>query len=154
MSYLNNDVVQQMVSALDAGEFASLHNFWTEDIVFHMPGQNPLSGDYEGVPNVLRACSLIQRHMHRHPMSITILTTSSSQSHVAVRFEGKAEANGKPLVWRAKALFFFRGSEVAACWLFADDQTPFDAYWSAGARPTTSSSGLNLGLGWPGWAGA
>lgn len=48
--------VQRMRDGYDAfakGDSATLRELMTEDVVWHVPGRTPLSGDYEGIDAVL-----------------------------------------------------------------------------------------------------
>lgn len=58
MAHSNADLVRDAIGAyqyrLQRGDLDALrHQYFAEDIRYHIPGRSPLGGDYEGVAQVL-----------------------------------------------------------------------------------------------------
>ena len=48
----NADLLRAQLEALSRGDIATAMSFYSDDVVFHYPGRNPLSGDYRGKDQV------------------------------------------------------------------------------------------------------
>ena len=54
MGHPNEAVIRKGYEAFSKGDIETLQNeVLTDDIVWHFPGRNPLSGDYKGISEVL-----------------------------------------------------------------------------------------------------
>ena len=56
MAHANADLLAAHLDALARGEVAEAMSFYSDDVVFHYPGRNILSGEYRGKDNGSR-CS-------------------------------------------------------------------------------------------------
>ena len=48
MAHPNEEVVRRGFEAFSTGDMAALNDLFADDIVWHAPGRNPLSGDHKG----------------------------------------------------------------------------------------------------------
>jgi ketosteroid isomerase-like protein len=53
MADSNEDVVRQGYDAFGAGDMERLSSLMTPDVVHSVPGNNPITGDYKGIDEVL-----------------------------------------------------------------------------------------------------
>ena len=104
----------------------------TEDIEWHVPGINAISGDYRGIDAVigyfLRRRALAANTFRLHPREMLV----GDQDHLAVLTDGTAILNGSEHRWSTIGLYRIRGGRIAACWLLPLDQSAFDRAWPAG----------------------
>jgi len=101
----------------------------TEDIAWHVPGDNAIAGDYVGINSVMdyfaRRRDLASRTFRMHPGEILV----GDGEHVAALTDGTAVIGGAQHRWSTVGLYRLRGDQIAACWLLALDQAAFDAAW-------------------------
>jgi ketosteroid isomerase-like protein len=112
------------------GPADALREVLTEDIAWHVPGDNAIAGDYLGFDAVLayfaRRRDLAARTFRMHPGEVLL----GEAEHVAVLTDGTATIGGRERRWSTVGLYRLRGERVAACWLLPLDAREFDAVWA------------------------
>jgi ketosteroid isomerase-like protein len=53
MAHPNEDLVRRAYDAFSQGDIETLRQLFADDTIFHEPGRNPVSGDYQGIDQVL-----------------------------------------------------------------------------------------------------
>jgi ketosteroid isomerase-like protein len=114
-----------------AGEdSAAVREVLTDDIAWHVPGENAIAGDYHGVDAVLdyftRRRDLADRSFRMHPRDILV----GSGDTVAALTDGTATIGGVDHAWSTVGLYRLDGDRIAECWLLPLDARTFDAIWS------------------------
>jgi ketosteroid isomerase-like protein len=102
----------------------------TDDIVWTVPGENAITGRYEGADAVMgyfaRRRDLAARTFRMHPGEVL----TGDGDHVAVLTDGTAVIDGTEHHWSTVGLYRFRDDRIAACWLLPLDPAEFDRIWS------------------------
>ena len=100
----------------------------TEDIEWHVPGENAIAGHYRGFEAVIdyfhRRRALASNTLRLHPGETLV-----GERHVAVLTDGTATLNGVEHRWSTLGLYGLRGEQIDSCWLLALDQSAFDEAW-------------------------
>jgi uncharacterized protein len=113
------------------GPADQLHEVLTDDILWVVPGDNAIAGEYRGIEAVLdyfdRRRDLADRTFRMHPGDLLV----GEGNHVAALTDGTATIGGVERRWSTVGLYELRGDRVAACWLLPLDPTAFDAIWAA-----------------------
>jgi ketosteroid isomerase-like protein len=116
------------------GETDGVRALLTDDIEWHVPGDNAIAGDYRGTDEViayfLKRRALATNTLHLHPGEMLV-----GDSHVAVLTDGTAIFDGVEHRWSTVGLYRLQGERIAACWLLALDQSAFDRAWQARCSP-------------------
>jgi ketosteroid isomerase-like protein len=111
------------------GAAAPLREVLADDIVWHIPGDNAIAGEYRGVEAVMeyfaRRRDLAQRSFRMHPGEVM----AGDGDHVAVLTDGTAEIDGVERRWSTVGLYRLRGEQVAECRLLPLDPQEFDEIW-------------------------
>ena len=112
------------------GETDAVRALLTEDVEWHVPGENAIAGDYHGVEEVIgyfqRRRALAANTLRLHPGETLV-----GDSHVAVLTDGTAVLAGVEHRWSTLGLYRLRDRRIAACWLLALDLPAFDRVWKA-----------------------
>lgn len=102
------------------------------DIVWHVPGESPIAGRYEGPEEVI-AYMLRRRdladgtfRMRRRELMV------GEGEHFAALTDGIATIDGWTREWSTVGLYRLRAELLAECRLLPFDQVQFDAIWGAG----------------------
>ena len=127
---MNEQDKRQIATArrLYAGE-ASERSVLAPDIVWHVPGHNPVSGEYRGADyfNVMPA-----RMAPLSRWDFTLENVMPNGSYVVATFRVQGERKGKQIDMRgAHILRFNAAGQIAEGWGFTDDQDALDAFFAA-----------------------
>jgi ketosteroid isomerase-like protein len=110
------------------GETDAMRALLTEDVEWHVPGENAIAGHYRGLVEVIdyfqRRRALASNTLRLHPGEILL-----GDSHVAVLTDGTATLGGVEHRWSTVGLYRLRSERIAACWLLALNQSAFDRAW-------------------------
>jgi ketosteroid isomerase-like protein len=131
------DLLQRLHAAQGAfyagGAEAHVRVLLTDDVHWHVPGRNAISGDYYGIDVVLayfrRRRELVDRTLRLHPGDVLV----GDGNHIAALTDGTAVVGGVERRWSTVGLYEVRDGQVAACWLLPLDPGTFDDVW-AGSR--------------------
>lgn len=111
------------------GDTAPVQALLTEDVEWHIPGENAIAGHYRGVTQVLdyfrKRRQLAANSLRLHPGELLI----GEGEHVAALTDGSAVLHGVERRWSTVGLYRLRTERIAACWLLALDQHAFDVAW-------------------------
>lgn len=120
------------------GTAAPLHEILAPDVSWHVPGDNAIAGDYEGIDAVIeyftRRRELASSTMRMHPLEFLY----GEGDHVAILTDGTASIAGTEHRWRTVGLYRIRNERIAACWLLPLDPREFDRIWR---RPDDAERG-------------
>jgi ketosteroid isomerase-like protein len=131
--HLNVEWVRAGLEAFTRGDFETLKSYLHEDVVWHVGGNHPLSGDYHGREAVLEYCRKAQEWaggtLHGEPIEIL-----ASGRHAGVFNHVTGEHEGKTLdVVLAQALKLDAKGRWIEYWALADEQDAVDAFWAGAA---------------------
>jgi ketosteroid isomerase-like protein len=136
---MDRDVAIESVGRLHAaqrafyagGPGAPLREVLTDDVVWHVPGENAIAGVYSGIDAVMeyfaRRRDIAARTFRMHPGELLV----GEGEHVAVLTDGTAVLHGTEQRWSTLGLYRLRGNRIAACWLLPLDPAQFDRVWGA-----------------------
>ena len=112
------------------GDAEAVRAVLTDDVAWHVPGDNAIAGDYLGIDAVLsyfrRRRDLASGTLRLHPGEILV-----GERHIAALTDGTAAIGGREWRWSTVGLYRVAQDRIAECWLLALDQTAFDRVWSA-----------------------
>ena len=110
----------------DEAERASI----ARDIVWHVPGHNPVSGDYRGFDEYTRLMPSRMAPLTRWDFRLEDVMVN--RNYVMSTFRVMGERKGKTIDMRGGHLFGLAADgKVAEGWGFADDQAALDEFFSA-----------------------
>ena len=101
-----------------------------DDIVWVIPGDNAIAGEYRGIDAVMdyfaRRRELADSTFRMHTSEVL----SGEDDHVAALTDGTAIIDGAEHHWSTVGLYRVREGRIAACRLLPLDAAAFDAIWS------------------------
>jgi uncharacterized protein len=120
-------LVRQGYDAFIAGDMEWLNEHLAETIVWHVPGNNPLSGDYRGREEVL---SFFARSVQAAIPSFDVHDVVASEDHTIallnIRFT--RTDNGQTVDGRAVQVFHIEEGKALESWFLNEDQAALDAF--------------------------
>ncbi len=124
------DRVRESLELVAQGNFEALRDFYTEDVVWHVGGNHPLSGDYRGQDELIKYFEQV-RSMTHASLSLEPESILASDKHVAMFTRVKAEREGKTMdVVLAQVFRVAPDGRWSEYWALADDQEAVDQFWS------------------------
>jgi hypothetical protein len=113
------------------GPSEPLKELLAPDVVWRVPGDNPIAGVYEGLDSVLeyfaRRRDIASGTFTIHPVDVLV----GSGEHLAALTDGTVTLQGVTRKWSTVGLYRFEADLVAACWLLPLDPREFDLIWTA-----------------------
>jgi uncharacterized protein len=128
------EILDQLHAAQNAmyagGDIALVRALLTEDIEWHVPGENAIAGTYQGIDEVVdyfrRRRALAANTLRLHPGELLV----GDREHLAVLTDGTAVLNGRNWRWSTVGLYRITNRRISACWLLPLDPAAFDRAWS------------------------
>ena len=121
----NRDIVRRMYTG-DEAERRQI----AADIVWHVPGHNPVSGEYRGFDEYTNLMPARMAPLTR--WDFTLEDVMVNQNYVMTTFRLIGERNGQVLDLRGGHLMrLTHDGKVVEGWGFAQDQDALDAFFSA-----------------------
>ncbi len=117
-------------NVFNRGDLAEYRQFFTEDLVWHVGGNNPMSGDYRGLQAAFdyfeRVRQLTGGSLRSEPLDIL-----ADDTHIGVFTRVTAARGGRQLdVVLAQAFRVNADGLFTEYWALADDQEAVDAFWA------------------------
>ncbi len=103
----------------DRGQFAS------RDIVWHVPGDNRVSGEYRGAQAVFVTMPASMQPLDRWELSVA--EVMGNAGFVAAIVDIRGARYGRSVETRGAHLFRLRDGLIVEAWGFVDDRTGLDA---------------------------
>jgi ketosteroid isomerase-like protein len=125
------DVARRYVDAMAVKDFATVTSLFADDIVWHQPGTNHISGTRNGAAAV---GELLGATMALTDGTFELAVTGAPMINGAVfalpvHFSGKR--NGVQLSMDGVDIVRVAAGRIAEVWLFSADQKAEDSFWDA-----------------------
>ncbi len=115
-----------MHEALRAGNhIPELTEIFSEDVVWHLPGAAPLSGDHRGREAVFAAMRQFEGSVQ-----LELHDVIGNDEHAVALLRATGRRKGKDYGAMEVDIFHISESKVTEFWSFSEDQRMTDEYWS------------------------
>jgi uncharacterized protein len=128
MAHPNEDLIRKGFDAFMAGDMATLNELFADDIVWHSPGRNPLSGDHRGKEAVFALFAKLGE-LTGGNFRLEIHDVLANDEHVVVLARSTAERDGKRLDDNGVQVFHVRDGKVTESWLHPGDVYAGDEFF-------------------------
>lgn len=129
MTHPNEDLVRKGYQAFLSGDMATLDGLFADDIVWHVPGHNILSGDFRGKQEVFGEFQKLGE-LVGSSFSLDIHAVLADDEHAVVLARATAEREGRRLDDNSVQVFHVKDGKVTEQWLYPGDQSATDEFWS------------------------
>ena len=127
MAKADEDVVLRFAQAMVDRDVAAIADSLADDVVIHVPGRNPLSGEHRGKGLVLRR--LLQAWEEAFgSLHIEIHDILSTDEHVVLLSDRRAERDGAEVRMRAASIYHVRDGRITEAWLMEWDPYILDEF--------------------------
>jgi ketosteroid isomerase-like protein len=122
--------IRDALAAYNRGDLESMRSFIAEDVLWHVGGNHPLSGDYRGRDAVFDYYAKV-RDLTGGTMKLEPLDILANDQHGGIFMRVSGQRDGKTLdVVLAEALTLDESGRWAEYWALADEQDKVDAFWA------------------------
>jgi uncharacterized protein len=132
MAHPNEDLVRRAYDAFSQGDIETLRQLFADDTIFHEPGRNPVSGDYQGIDQVLAFFGTLAERSGG-TFRVTLHDAVASDEHGLGVHVSEGEREGRRLHSLQTVVFHVRDGKVAEAWALHYDQHATDEFWATGA---------------------
>ena len=123
-------VIRRLTDALAARDGETVASLVTDDVVYHYPGNNALSGTFRGRDELMAFFRRFPTVLDGPPTADTH-DVLSSEAHGADLSTLSATRAGRGHTWRAIRIYHFVEDRISEVFVTIDDQAAFDAFVSA-----------------------
>ena len=120
----NELLARREIELINAGDFEALDDLYTEDLVIHYPGRNPLAGPHPVQEFLTRFQTVLGDGTLRRELHDALGT----DDHAVQLLRVTAAARGRSHSWNAVAVLHVRNGKFSECWIHVDDQYALDAF--------------------------
>jgi ketosteroid isomerase-like protein len=115
--------------AFAKGDLAALREFFADDILWHVPGDSPISGDYKGYDEVMGFFGRIMQETNG-TLRNDVHDMLANDEHAVVLVDTSAQRGDKTLKARAAHVMHIKDGKITEFWNFTEDSTVFSDFWS------------------------
>jgi len=123
------DLVRRGYDAFKNGDMDTMRTILTGDVAWHASGQGPLSGDFQGIDNVIGEFGRLFQESGGS-FRVEVNEILEGEHSVVVLARASASREGKTLDEPYAHIFNFRGDQVSEAWVINYDQAKTAAFWS------------------------
>ena len=129
MGHPNEDLLRKGFAAFGKGDLETVQGLFTDDVVWHVGGNNQLSGDYKGKAEVM---GWLGKNMELSggTLSVEPHDILGNDEHVVALITATAQRESMSLRDNACQVHHVAGGKVTEVWLHAGDQKAVDEFWS------------------------
>ena len=131
MAHANADLLRKGYDAFSKGDLDTIRNeVFSPDIVFHVAGRNPLSGDYRGVDEVLAFFGRLFE-LSGGTFALELHDAVANDRHAVGLSRSSAHREGKTLDGaKGVEVYHVQDGRVTEAWLMIEDDYSYDEFWS------------------------
>ncbi len=125
----NAELLRKGYEAFDKGDMATITELFSEDVVWHLPGNNQLSGVHRGRDAVF-AIFAKTTQLSGGTFKIELHDVLANDEHTVALTRGTASRQGRQLSSLDTDVYHMSNGKVTEFWSFAEDQRLTDEFWS------------------------
>ena len=129
VAHPNEELARRGYEAFDKGDLDTLRGMFDQNVKWHIPGRNLLSGDYNGIDEVFGFFGKIFE-VSQGTAKLEVHDILANDEHVTVLVSGRAERDGKQYEGRAVHVMHAKDQKVLEFWEHDADQYATDEFWS------------------------
>ena len=125
----NVALLRKGYEAFARGDIAAITDLFAEDMVWHVPGNNLISGEHKGRDAVFAVFAKTVE-LTGGTFKIDLHDIVANDEHTVSLSRASASRQGKQLDLRGADIYHIRNGKVTEWWSFVEDQRLDDEFWS------------------------
>lgn len=127
----NVELVQGYLKALAQGDFKTVSDLLSEDLVWHQPGNGAISGTFKGKDAVFQHLGNFAKLSGGTFTIDEVDYVTGNNDLVAVVVHFKASSEKSFISMKGVDLFRVEAEKIREIWLFSEDIAAEDKFWTA-----------------------
>ncbi len=125
----NAERLRKGYEAFDKGDIAALAEMFAEDVVWHVAGNNQISGEHRGKEAVFAA---LAKTLELPPLGfkIELHDVLANDEHTVALTRATGSRQGKQLSSLDTDVYHMSNGKVTEFWSFAEDTKMADEFWA------------------------
>ncbi len=128
MAHPNAELVGRGYEAFGRGDLDAVMELFADDIVWHIPGRNPLAGDYRGKEGVMAFFGKLMEETGG-TFRLSVHDIAATDRHALVIVDNHLERNGKSYDSNAIHVWHLRDGKAEIFRAVPIDAYADDAFW-------------------------
>ena len=125
----NVALLRKGYEAFARGDIAAITDLFAEDMVWHVPGNNLISGEHKGRDAVFAVFAKTME-LTGGTFKIDVHDIVANDEHTVSLTRASGSRQGKQLDLGGVDIYHIRNGKVTECWSFTEDQRLDDEFWS------------------------
>lgn len=126
----NEAVIRSLYAAFATDDYEpSVRGFLSDEVKWHVAGNNPLVGDFTGIDAVLGAMRRYGEHSH-HTLRLDTRSVFADEHHAVAIHWATAQCDGFADQAHEIDVFHLVDGLITEFWSFSENQDATDALWS------------------------
>jgi ketosteroid isomerase-like protein len=129
MAHPNEELVRRGYEAFNTADVETLRQLFADTTIFHEPGRSPISGDYQGLDQVLGFFGTLAERSGG-TFRAALHDVVANDNHAIGLHSSDAERDGRTVHSPTVLVFHVRDGRITETWSHHHDQHEFDAFWA------------------------
>jgi len=129
MSHPNEELVRRSYDAFARGDMDTLAGMLADDVVWHVPGRNLISGDHRGVDGVTALLGNVVQ-LTEGTLRIDLRRVMVDDDGAATVFSASGQRKGRTLEQQNVLVYTIRDGKFTELWQYVQDQYASDDFYS------------------------
>jgi ketosteroid isomerase-like protein len=125
----NIAIIDSYFKAIQTGDLQTLGALVSEDIIWHQPGSNKLSGTHQGASAVFGTIGGMMEESAGTFKIDSVQSIMANGSRVAAVLTFSGQRDGSEMSMLGVDIFTIEGGKITESWLYSADQPAEDAFW-------------------------
>jgi uncharacterized protein len=125
----NLELLRRGYAAYGSGDMDTINELFADDVVWHVAGRSPLSGDYNGKEQVFGFFAKLQE-MSEGTSKVEVHDLLANDEHGVAVVTESATRSGRNYEGNATHVLHLRDGQVTEFWDAHTDQYAADEFWS------------------------
>ena len=125
----NVALLRKGYEAFAKGDIAAITDMFAEDMVWHVPGNNLISGEHKGRDAVFAVFAKTME-LTGGTFKLDLHDIVANDEHTVSLSRASASRQGKQLDLLGADIYHIRNGKVTEWWSFVEDQRLDDEFWS------------------------
>jgi len=125
----NATLLKNGYAAFERGDMAALTDLFSQDVVWHLGGNNQLSGEHKGRDAVF-ATFARSATLSGGTFKVELHDVVANDEHAVALNRSTGSREGRSLDAGDVDVYHVKDGKITEMWSFTDDQAATDAFWS------------------------
>ncbi len=124
------EVMKRYVEAIERRDWEAATSFWADDVLLHLPGSNPFSGDYVGKQAFREHYDRLSTELGGTIELAEVHEVLLGEKHVVALVRERAVRGERTLEFERVNVYRLGGGKITEIWAYDYDPYALDEFWA------------------------